>query len=227
MKLQLRPSRLPAMWQQFVDLAVFLRRQASQHVLQIGVWIMPVELGTLNQTHHRSRTLPRPQGTCEQPIVATNGNRANLVFDPVVIDWQLCFGLCSRCQVFELLLDSGNIGINRLVEQADLCGIEQFAAAPELPAFERGQFVGEFVDLGLAVQDVAVFGCDGPTEGAQVRLENTSMSGGLLRWSVDRNNTPFGPGRWIYGSAVITYVPQDRSSRDDGRSCNPTTLSKL
>jgi hypothetical protein len=30
------------------------------------------------------------------------------------------------------------------------------AGTTELPAFERGQLVGEFVDLGLAVQDVAV-----------------------------------------------------------------------
>ena len=28
----------------------------------------------------------------------------------------------------------------------------------KLPAFEGGQLKGEFVDLGLAVQDVAVFG---------------------------------------------------------------------
>lgn len=49
------------MRQQFVDLAVFLRRQASQHVLQIGIQIIPIELGTLNQTHHSGRTLARTQ----------------------------------------------------------------------------------------------------------------------------------------------------------------------
>jgi hypothetical protein len=49
---------------------------------------MPVELGALNQTHHRSRPLPRPQGTGEQPVVATDGNRSNLVLYSVVIDWQ-------------------------------------------------------------------------------------------------------------------------------------------
>ena len=70
-------------------------------------------------------------------------------------------GLRSRCQRFEFLFNSGNVGINRLVEQTDLTSIEQLAAAPELPALERGQLVGEFVDLGLAVQDVAVFGRDG------------------------------------------------------------------
>jgi hypothetical protein len=33
------------MRQQFFDLAIFLHRQASQHIFQVGVWIMPIELG--------------------------------------------------------------------------------------------------------------------------------------------------------------------------------------
>src|SRR5674476_1411382 len=77
------------MWQQFFDLAVLLRRQASQYILQIRIRIMPVELGTWNQAHHRSSTLPRTQGAGEQPVVATDGDGANLILDPVVIDWQL------------------------------------------------------------------------------------------------------------------------------------------
>ena len=68
--------------------------------------------------------------------------------------------LGSRSQRFEFLLDGGNIGINRLVEQTDLASIELLARAGELPAFECCQLMGEFVDLGLAVQDVAVFGGD-------------------------------------------------------------------
>ena len=49
------------MRQQFFDLAVLVRRQTSQHIFQIGIRIMPVELGALNQTHHSSRPLPRTQ----------------------------------------------------------------------------------------------------------------------------------------------------------------------
>ena len=77
------------MRQQSFVLAVFLRRQTSQHILQIGIRIIPIGLGTLNRTHHRSRPLPRTQGACKQPVVATDGNRANLILDPVVIDRQL------------------------------------------------------------------------------------------------------------------------------------------
>src|SRR5690554_6763416 len=52
-----RCSRLPVVGQQFVDGVVFLSRQAGQHILQIGIGIMPVQLGGLDQGHHRSRPL--------------------------------------------------------------------------------------------------------------------------------------------------------------------------
>lgn len=77
------------MRQQFFDLAVLLRRQASQHIFQVGIRIMPIELGALNQAHHRSGALARTQGACEQPVAATIGDRANLILDPIVIDRQL------------------------------------------------------------------------------------------------------------------------------------------
>ena len=65
-------------------------------------------------------------------------------------------GFCSRCQRLEFLLNGGNVRLNRFLDQTDLSPIELLTAAPEFPALERGQFVGEFVDLGLPVQDVAV-----------------------------------------------------------------------
>jgi hypothetical protein len=49
------------MGQQLFDLAILVRRQLSQHILQIGIRIMPIEFGTLNQTHYSSRTLPRSE----------------------------------------------------------------------------------------------------------------------------------------------------------------------
>ena len=54
----LRLKRLPAMRQQFVDLVVLVRRQTSQNIFQVSIRIMPIELGALNQTHHRSGPLP-------------------------------------------------------------------------------------------------------------------------------------------------------------------------
>ena len=51
------------MRQQFFNLAVLLRGQALQHILQIGIRIMPIELGALNQTHHSGGTLPGTPST--------------------------------------------------------------------------------------------------------------------------------------------------------------------
>jgi hypothetical protein len=59
------------------------------------------------------------------------------------------------------LLNGGNVSLNRFFDQTDLSPIELPTAAPEFPALERGQLVGEFVDLGLTVQDVAVAGGGG------------------------------------------------------------------
>ncbi len=69
-------------------------------------------------------------------------------------------GFCSRGQLLEFKLDGGNVSLDGFFDQTDLSSIELLTAAPELPAFEGCQFMGEFVDLGLAVLDVAVFGCD-------------------------------------------------------------------
>ncbi len=77
------------MRQQLVDHAGALRWQPCQHIFQISVRIMPIELGTLNQTHDRRTTLARPQRTGEQPVVAPDGNRTNLIFNMVVIHRQL------------------------------------------------------------------------------------------------------------------------------------------
>lgn len=45
------------MQQQFGDLAVFLHGQAREHVLQMGVWIMPVQPRRLDQAHDGGRVL--------------------------------------------------------------------------------------------------------------------------------------------------------------------------
>ena len=77
------------MGEQLGNHAVALGWQACQHIFQIGIRIMPVELGTLDQTHDGRTTLAGTQLTGEQPIIPADGNRANLILDMVVIDRQL------------------------------------------------------------------------------------------------------------------------------------------
>ena len=49
------------MGQQFMDLTGALRWQSGQNILEVGKRIMPIEPGTLDQTHHRSTALARTQ----------------------------------------------------------------------------------------------------------------------------------------------------------------------
>ena len=58
------------MRQEFGDQMVFVRGQALQHVFEIGVGVVPIEPGALNQAHDRSRTLAGPQRAREQPVFA-------------------------------------------------------------------------------------------------------------------------------------------------------------
>ena len=86
-------QRLPAMRQEVGDQMVFVCGQTLQHIFQIFVRVMPVELGALNQTYH-SRC-PLPAARCpvrskpaNNQLPRPNGNRPNLVLNPVVVDRQ-------------------------------------------------------------------------------------------------------------------------------------------
>ena len=46
------------MGQQVVDLAVLVRGQPSQHILEVEIRVMPIHAGRLNQTHDGSGPLP-------------------------------------------------------------------------------------------------------------------------------------------------------------------------
>ncbi len=74
--------------QQFMNQAGPLDWQPRHHVLEIGVWVVAIGPGTLNQAH-RSGALARPKLASEQPVVAADGNRPDLVRDVIVVQGQL------------------------------------------------------------------------------------------------------------------------------------------
>ena len=47
---------------------------------------MPVEARRLDQAHDRRRALAGAQRTRKEPVLAADGNRPDLVLDPVVVD---------------------------------------------------------------------------------------------------------------------------------------------
>lgn len=83
------------------------------------------------------------------------------------------------------------------------------------------------VPVGYKVCFVEIRTTSGPTEGANFTLENPTSTAGSVKWSVSRNETPFGAGRWVHGNAIVTYVPADRNTSDNGRLCNPTVFAQL
>ena len=69
---------LPLMRQQFLNVAILLRRQTHQDIFQIGVRIVAIELGRLNQAHDGRRPLAlrrfltgRPTGSGRQGLLTS------------------------------------------------------------------------------------------------------------------------------------------------------------
>lgn len=77
------------MREQFANTAGGLRWQPFQDVFQIAVGIVAVEPSRVDQAHGGRSPLASAQATGEQPIFAADGNRADLVLDPGVIDGQM------------------------------------------------------------------------------------------------------------------------------------------
>jgi hypothetical protein len=76
------------MRQQFLDATVRLRGQPFEHVAQVGIGVIPVELRQLHQAHHCRCALPGAQRTREQPARTSDSDRPIAILDPVVIDGQ-------------------------------------------------------------------------------------------------------------------------------------------
>lgn len=77
------------MRQKFADAAGRLSREALEHVADAGVGIEPIELGRVDQAHHRCSPLASTQAASEQSVVAPERDRPALVLDPVVVDQQI------------------------------------------------------------------------------------------------------------------------------------------
>ena len=77
------------MREQFANTAGGLRWQPFQNVFQIGADVMAVEPGRVDQAHDGRSPLASAQAAGEQPVVAADGNRPDLVLGPVVVDRQM------------------------------------------------------------------------------------------------------------------------------------------
>ena len=80
------------MRQQLPDPTLRLSRQAREYVLQIGEGLVPIQARRLDQAHDRRGPFAGAQGTGKEPVFAANGNRPDLVLDPVIIDRHVSIG---------------------------------------------------------------------------------------------------------------------------------------
>ena len=76
------------MGKELVDVALLVGGQSDQDVFEVGVGIVAVELGRLDQARNRSGTLARAQAAGEQPVRSSQGPGPDLRFVVVVINGQ-------------------------------------------------------------------------------------------------------------------------------------------
>lgn len=82
--------RLPAMRQQLFDPTGPAHRQLHEHIVQVGIGVIPVHARRLHQANHRCPSLARAKAAGEQPAVSSNCDRPDLIRDPVVVHKQPC-----------------------------------------------------------------------------------------------------------------------------------------
>lgn len=86
------------MRQQFFNPAGLVRGQPSEHILEIGVRVMPIHARWLDQAHDGSRAFARTQTAGKQPVIPADSDGPDLVLNPIVINRQLpVIGKADEC----------------------------------------------------------------------------------------------------------------------------------
>jgi len=70
---------------QFFEAVIGVRWQPLEHVAELRVRVLPVQLGRLQQVHHDRGPLAGEFAACEQPCAASHGTRTGLSFKVVVV----------------------------------------------------------------------------------------------------------------------------------------------
>lgn len=84
------------MRQEVVDLAGRLRRQALQHVLEVGVGLVPIDPRRVQQAHDGRRSLPGAQAAGEEPVRSPERDRPEEGQQPTVAQLMRLVGIGAR-----------------------------------------------------------------------------------------------------------------------------------
>lgn len=100
------------MGQQLSDPVGRLSRQPRQYITQVGVGIKAVELGRVDEAHHRRGPFARTQAAGEQPALPTERDGTDAVLHPVVVDGQVPVIEVAgqRRPAFEAVVDGSGSG---------------------------------------------------------------------------------------------------------------------
>ena len=80
---------LPLVGQQFFDAIRRVRWQPLENVFEVRVRLMSVDSGGMKQAHDVGGALFGPKAAGEQPVRSAKRNRADQIFDPVIVCWQV------------------------------------------------------------------------------------------------------------------------------------------
>ena len=85
---------------------------AGEDVLQIGEGLVPVEARRLDQAHDRRSPFAGTERAGKEPVLAADGNRPDLVVDPVIVDGHAPVGqaMGQRRPAFQGVVDGLRAG---------------------------------------------------------------------------------------------------------------------
>src|SRR5438309_5684124 len=101
------PRGLPAVRKKFLDPTSGMGRYALEDISKISIRIVSVELGRLDEAHDGGGTLASAQRSRKEPVAAAERDRADAVFDVIVVDRQIAiFEVASeRCPTAQAVID--------------------------------------------------------------------------------------------------------------------------
>lgn len=88
------------------DVARPLRRQAREQVIQISIWIIPIQSRRLNQTRDRRRPFATAQRSGEEPVIASKSLWPDLISTPIIVygDGTNIQVARQRCPAFQTVI---------------------------------------------------------------------------------------------------------------------------
>lgn len=150
----------PAVRQQVSHRRSGLCRQSLQHIIEIRIGLQPVEPSGVQQAHDGRSPLARMQAAGEQPVLASQGDGADQVFNAIVVRSQVAVvdEARQRRPPFEAVVDGlgGRAAVGQLLPVGHQPGMQQIGGRPALELADAQPLLPvQVLDLTLDVVEDA------------------------------------------------------------------------